>query len=273
MPIALLKEYDAELRTAFRLQGVECGKHFASKTAALHLLRDPFTIDIELALNDLLTKFDARQRRHWDTHGVQPAGQSNWTLRRVEGISEDNTSPEVILERRVVRILGKDWSNMIPVASGTYLRKGLGRASIDLAKINGDAVEFIELKIGSDNPFHAAMELAAYALMWIQARADADGPNHFAYKWDGKCRPALAYDRVCWTVLAPQASDDFQGFYRGYRLSPFEAALEAGLNAVAQRRLGTGIKMAFAFQQFDYERWLPSDQMLQEVLEKRVRSS
>lgn len=267
MPIALLKEYDAELRTAFRLHGVECGKHFASKTAALHLLRDPFTIDMELVLNDLLEKFDARQRRYWDTHGVQPAGPSNWTLRRVEEIGEDNTSPEVILERHIVRTLGKDWSNMIPVASGTYSRKGLGRASIDLAKVDGDAVEFIELKVGSDNPFHAAMELAAYALMWIQARADADGPNHFGYRKDGKRRPALDYDRVRWTVLAPQ------GFYKDFTLSPFEAALETGLNAVAQRRLGTGINMAFAFQQFDYERWLPSDPVLREVLDQRVRTS
>jgi len=271
MPIALLKEYDVELRTAFRLQGVKCGKHFASKTAALHLLRDPVKIDIKLVLNDLLAKFDARQRRYWNTHGVRPAGLSNWTLRQVEEISEDNTSPEVILERRIVRTLGKDWSNMIPVASGTYTEKRLGRASIDLAKVGGSTVEFLELKIGSDNPFYAAMEIAAYALMWIQARADADDPNHFGYRKDGKRRPALEYDHVRWTVLAPQTTGDFQCFYDNrYALTPFESALAGGLNAVAKGRLGTQVSMAFSFQRFDYERWLPSDEVLRDVLNQRT---
>jgi hypothetical protein len=269
MPIALLKEYDAELRTAFRLQGVKCGKHFASKTAALHLLRDPFTINIELVLNDLLTKFDTRQQCYWDTHGVQPAGRSNWTLRRVEEISEDNTSPEVILERRIVRILGNDWSNMIPVASGTYSRMGLGRASIDLAKVDGDTVEFIELKIGSDNPFHAAMELAAYALMWIQARADAEGPNHFGYRAGGELRPALAYDRLRWTVLAPQATGDSKNFYEGYSISSFADALGKGLNAASYNRLRNGVEMSFGFKAFDYERLLPSDEVLREIIDLR----
>ena len=95
-----------------------------------------------------------------------------------------------------------------------------GGDEVDLAKVEGSAVEFLELKIGSDNPFYAAMELAAYALMWVQARADADGQNHFGYRNDGKRRQALDFDHVRWTVLAPQTTVDFRVYETREVLTP-----------------------------------------------------
>ena len=170
MPIALLRPFESDLRAAFSLTDQKkFGKKLTSYSAALHVLKPTFSIALTDVLNDLLKRFDVRQDEYWQK-SQRSAGESNWTWRQVTNIDPENNSAEVKLERRIVQTLGNTWANMIPVASGTYAPTGLGRVSIDLAERpeGGEAITFIELKIGSDNPFHAALEIAAYALMWIQ---------------------------------------------------------------------------------------------------------
>jgi hypothetical protein len=79
-------------------------------------------------------------------------------------ISPKNISPEVTLERAAVNgaaVQGRqDWSNQIPIASGLISGAKDRRRAIDLVHQRGpEAFDFLELKIGSDNPLYAAIEI------------------------------------------------------------------------------------------------------------------
>ena len=81
----------------------------------------------------------------------------NWRWEKHLEIDSDNRSPEVKLERQIVRSSGNDWVNQVPVASG-LAGSGDRRRAIDLVHRCGNGwYEFIELKVGSDTPLFGAM--------------------------------------------------------------------------------------------------------------------
>ncbi len=86
-----------------------------------------------------------------------------------------NSSPEVTLERALVsaaRSQGRDdWSNQVPIASGMIAGGGDRRRAIDLVHRRGpDAFDFVELKVRSDNPLYAAVEVLKYGFVWLLSR-------------------------------------------------------------------------------------------------------
>ena len=176
---------------------------------------------------------------NYDRYGAtlkKDRSEKNWVWPRlVPAISEGNGSAEVIIERALaaafIRLGRTDWSNQVPVASG--LVSPFGRGAIDLVRQRSERhFEMIELKIASDTPLSAAIEVINYACIWLIARGDR--PK----------RPSalLDADRIDLRVLAPAA------YYARYRLSELEASLDAGVAALGAAHSAA---MSFAFEVLD----------------------
>lgn len=166
-----------------------------------------------------------RSRQNWRWCILQPQ------------ISPHNRSPEVVLERAIASsclAAGRlDWANQVPVASGLLTGASEGRRAIDLVHQRGDGhFEFIELKIASDTPLYAAIEIVAYACIWLLARNDRPS----------RPSPLLDADHISLRVLAPSA------YYAPFALQAVEAALHRAVSA-----LGTdhGVTFTFGFDVLD----------------------
>lgn len=107
--------------------------------------------------------------------GRTPSGE-NWRL-TVNPAKDDKAKSrsrdkkiEVWLERRIIQLPGC-WFNQVPTASGLVTEHSDKRGSIDLVHRCGDrSYEFIELKVASNNPLFAAMEILQYGILYILAR-------------------------------------------------------------------------------------------------------
>jgi hypothetical protein len=106
-----------------------------------------------------------RSRENWRWQVLQPQ------------ISIRNRSPEVVVERAIAAAchrLGRiDWANQVPVASGLITSSRDRRRAIDLVRRRGERqFELIELKIASDTPLYAAIEIICHGCLWLIARGD-----------------------------------------------------------------------------------------------------
>jgi len=96
-----------------------------------------------------------------------------WSLQ--PQIGARNRSPEVVLERMIARACQAqrrmDWANQVPTASGLTTAAGDRRRALDLVRQRGPRhYKFIELKIASNTPLSAAIEVIGYACLWLLAR-------------------------------------------------------------------------------------------------------
>ena len=149
-------------------------------------------------------------------------------------IGSNNTSPEVRLERAIVgaavRAGREDWSNQVPVASGVVGPAGERRRAIDLVhRVDQRSFEFIELKIASDTPLYAAVEIIAYTCVWLQARQDDRVAT----------TPLLEAATVTAVVLAPDA------YYRPYQLTLLQRQLDQELRLLGKAQ---GVTLGFKFE-------------------------
>lgn len=166
-----------------------------------------------------------RSKQNWRWHSLQPQ------------IAPHNRSPEVVIERAIaaacVALNRTDWANQIPVASGLVEGAGDGRRAIDLARRHGeDHFELIELKIASDNPLYAAVEIVGYACLWLIARNDRPG----------RSSALLDAERIDLTVLAPEA------YYERFRVAEIEGSFDDGVRALGSEM---GVAMSFGFRRLD----------------------
>lgn len=222
LPSSLLHGVEADVSDALGIANV---RH----KSALHSLNFPDDVDLAatvyetIAANWLAGDADAnkdRSRQNW-----------RWTLQ--PQIGAENRSPEVVLERAIASACAAagrtDWANQIPVASGLIRGASDGRRAIDLGQRRGEGhYELIELKIASDTPLFAAVELLGYASLWLLARKDPPA-----------ARPALlAAERIDLRVLAPAA------FYASFDLHGLECRLSEGLQLLGRSH---GVRLSFAF--------------------------
>jgi hypothetical protein len=166
-----------------------------------------------------------RSSQNWRWQSLQPQ------------IGADNRSSEVIVERAIaaacMRLGRTDWANQVPVASGLLDGKRYGRRAIDLVRQRGQKhFEFIELKIASDTPLYAAIEIIGHACLWLIARDDRPA------------RPSALLDAECIDVrvLAPGS------FYARLPVSELGTILNVGLEDLGLRQ---GVAMSFAFSLLD----------------------
>jgi hypothetical protein len=164
--------------------------------------------------------------------------QENWRWQRLQQqIAGHNRSPEVILERAIAAACSRtgrtDWANQVPVASGLIIGAADGRRAVDLVHQCGERhFELIELKIASDTPLYAAIEILSYGCIWLLSHANPP-----------KRKSAiLEADHVDLRVLAPAR------YYAPFDLTELEATLQRGCRAVGKAH---GVAITFAFDTLD----------------------
>lgn len=144
-------------------------------------------------------------------------------------MAQHNPSAEVRLEQAIAGS-GPGWANQIPICSGLVGPSADRRRAIDLVHRVGEGhFEFIELKVASDTPLYAAIEIIGYACVWLLARRDDAVPTS----------ELLSADRVDLIVLAPAS------YYARYRLDRLAAALDGEL---AELGTSAGVRLSFRFE-------------------------
>jgi hypothetical protein len=170
---------------------------------------------------------------------------------------------EVRLEREIIDIDWpdeNDWFNQIPVASGLVGARSDKRRAIDLVHRLGDgAYEFVELKVNSDTPLYAAMEILQYGVLYIFARRD----NRIK---DAALEKRLLKAKIIHLkVLAPEK------YYKSYALAWIEGEIRKGLkHFLAERKIK--LRMDFSFEAFPSSFSLhpfPSVAVIKQALSKR----
>jgi hypothetical protein len=136
-----------------------------------------------------------------------------------------NKPREVGLERALVYACAQsgrtDWWNQIPVASGLLGARAGKKRAIDLVhRRTPAAYDFVELKLESDTPLYAMVEILQYGFLWLASRNAKD-----ELRLDRSS--LLDATDVSLSVLAPEA------FYCGADYSEFaggvnEALIEIG---------------------------------------------
>lgn len=214
----------------------------------------------ELPVGALRAAYDQIQR-NWQAcsdRGLSRPSTQNWRWRMPQlAIAAHNRSPEVVLERALIgaaeRASRTDWSNQVPVASGVAGSSAERRRAIDLVcKREPGWFQFIELKIASDTPLYAAIEILSYLCIWLVSRhPDAE-------------RELLAADRIDAIVLAPKS------YYRRFLLAALSERLDAEAEALGADH---NVHLSFAFQSFPDElaRAPFTDAGLLAVLDERKR--
>ena len=142
-----------------------------------------------------------RIRENWNRHREPdrwPNPNKNWVLRVAPIFKEHPTQRiEKQLQKRIAICLKNEgWSNDVPTASGlvdTHSRQ----MNVDLAHTVADGFELIELKIESNTPYDAALQILRYGGIYMLYRLEPELASRF------KSHPMMCAKRIVLEVLAP----------------------------------------------------------------------
>lgn len=164
-------------------------------------------------------------------------GQQNWRHTKQLKIADRNPSPEKCLEKGIARFLDSSWSNQVPICSGLGDAHD-GKRCVDLAHLSGDNLELIELKVDSNNPLFAAVEVLIYGLVYRLSRKHRETLGY------QPSRNPLVFTphSIALKVLAPA---DYYGSTET-ALKGMEDGICAGLAALPRE----DYRMAFLFESF-----------------------
>lgn len=142
---------------------------------------------------------------------------------------------EVGLEREIVKAFHEvgndDWWNQVPVASGLYGKSAGKRRAIDLVRRRTSTTyDFIELKVESNRPLYAAIEILEYGFAWYFSRLESG----IGYEAERIRNSLLSAERVYLSVLAPTA------FYFDASYDAFGEGIATALDAI-----GGEVRMTF----------------------------
>ncbi len=213
---------------------LEKGEKYQGKKTCQSLSERKPLFDGKALIQEILRQIDSKWHK-----GKSRSNNENWRWKKNCRISPKNRSPEVVLERWIVRTTGDDWVNQVPVASGLTSGKGGGRRAIDLVHRCGKgSYEFIELKIDADTPLFAAMEILQYGVLYIFSRDNAKALGYDANKVE-----LLGGTGIHLKVLAPAA------YYEGYDLAWLEKSINSGLAKFLDQGVrGFKLEMDFKFE-------------------------
>lgn len=145
---------------------------------------------------------------------------------------------EVGLERKLVGARGnrRDWCNQVPVASGFTVER-LTRCAIDMVyRRSAQAYDFVELKLDSNSPSYAAVEVLQYGSLWLLSR-DAAARGLLVYP----SASLLGARNIRLSVLAPAS------FYGKERFRAFQTGVNRALSELAGPFRAD---MSFRFERF-----------------------
>jgi len=212
--------------------------HYVHKTSCLRLSKEPLKgFNAQRMLSEMLECLEKNWEQSPRRKYADPSNE-NWRFEKQLHISPKNTSQEKIIEKKMAITASKDWVNQVPTASGLYDRKSDRHRNIDLVhRLESKRYEFIELKIKSDNPLKAAMEILLYGMLYIFSR------RHYAFS-QKQNKELLQAEIIHLRVLAPLI------FYDRYNLAWLEAKLNSGLKSFLLVLNDIKFKMDFCFEAF-----------------------
>ena len=210
--------------------------HYRQRAAANELTRRETPITGTRAF---LEASYARIHANWlaaiDAGYTNPS-KENWRWKRHRSLGADNSSPELKLERAIVNAYGENWSNQMPTASGLTGPAADKRAAVDLVlREDPTSYSLVELKVNSDTPLFAAVEIVKYGLLFVWSKVNQ---NNLGY--EQKLQPVLAADTVTLSVLAPT------DYYINFDLTNMASALNNGLVEFGEQH---GVSLGFEFCQ------------------------
>lgn len=206
--------------------------HYRHKTSCHRAAENSSSLNGDVLVHGMYERIE----RNWP--GGLCRSDKNWRLQPQTSISERNSSKEKTFEKAVATHC-PGWVNMIPVASGMLPHKEEGGRRIDLAReVEPGWFELIELKIQSDTPFYAAIEILGYGLLYVPFRR-----HRHALGYGSQAFPLLDAHRISLRVLAPRE------FYAPYDLRDTERLVGNGLSSLVDQ-LGLDHNIDFLFEQF-----------------------
>lgn len=249
MSESILKDVGKIIDEALGLKSCEIGKerHYKHKTSCLKLSEfPPLTFDAE----SLIKKIYDLVKSNWKEGVNYRPSTENWRFERRMHIDESNADPEIKLERAIVSTQTQppiNWANQTPTSSGFVGQWADKHRNIDLIhRCEDGAYEFIELKVESDTPLYAAMEILQNAVLYIFSRE-----NERKMEWGSdKQKPLQVATVIHLRVLAPCR------YYKGYNLNWLEVNICNGLKAFLVGRTPK-LQMDFRFDAFPP--WFSSD--------------
>jgi hypothetical protein len=206
----------------------------------------PLGFDAEALIEDIFLQVEM----NWRASGVgrNPSIQ-NWRFEKQLNIAAHNQSPEKTLEKAIAESAGETWANQVPTASGLVNATSDRSRNLDLVfRVDPGRFEFIELKLDSDTPLYAAIEMLEYGVLYLFYRLN--------FLTDARNNVLLTAKTVHLRVLAPAA------YYRGYRFEWLESELTRGLQAVIEKRGGPMMDFMFTAFPDDFNWPCPAEQML-----------
>ena len=121
--------------------------HHMHETSCRKLTETPMT---GFCASGLIAEIYEKVEANWDASTYHEGSKDNWRFEKQKRISDENRSPEVNLERKIVSIPDEIWPdaacwvNQVPVASGLVDPSADRHRSIDLVHKCGDrAYEFM----------------------------------------------------------------------------------------------------------------------------------
>ena len=157
---------------------------FASKSAALSLSKRGYDAQAATLVPSLFERLNQNWAIATSTKCSRSLENFRWPYPKTD-LTKGNPSLEVSLERELIGALvaahRTEWSNQVPLISGIAGPHAFKRRAVDLVrKHNDDCFEFVELKIDSDTPVSAAIEVLTYALLWLLSRRDRQTLGYLA---------------------------------------------------------------------------------------------
>ncbi len=210
--------------------------NYATRRSARQLAKCGIPPGAGALVSDVFETLD----QNWKANG-RSSGTSRQNFRwrcPKTAISSHNRSAEITLERALIDALQRtdrrDWSNQVPLISGMGGPYAFRRRAVDLVQYRGGrSIEFVELKVESDTPVFAAVEILVYGLLWLLSRRNRQHSSEAC--------PILDADDLTLSVLAPRA------FYCGQDMDTIAKSVNDGLQALGERH---GVTMRLRFTAF-----------------------
>ena len=229
--------------------------HFKNKLSCLHVSEHPCSeLDSLALLEELYRIIEDNWQRSRPLYR-KPPSKENWRVVRRPEFASQNTSPEVTLERSMIQVTDENWVNQVPTSSGLTGPRYDKARNLDLVHNMGHGVwEFIELKVESDTPLYAVMEILQYGLLFLFSR------HHQQELRYDTSKELLQAPHMHLKVLAPYPYYTCNHGDRLYQLQWLEESLNKGLQRFVEETTQPPLQMDFQFEAFPPDfTWPPAN--------------
>lgn len=173
-----------------------------------------------------------------------PTPSKNWVLRVAPEYKKHPTQRlEKQLQKQIAICLENEgWGNDVPTASG-LVNSGSRQMNVDLAHRVADGFELVELKIESNTPYEAALQILRYGATYMLYRLEPELARRF------RGHSMFCARRIALEVLAPHR------YYTPVDIG-YLCSLEAQLNRQVEtfsNRHNSGVVLSFRFMAFPPE--------------------